>query len=55
MPAVPPFYTNSAGYSAAVRDPYHDTTECPYGQQITSEDRREGHGNRFRCEECQKH
>ena len=50
-----PFYTNSAAYSAAVRDPYHDTTECPYGREIKPEDRLEGHGNRFRCEECQKH
>jgi hypothetical protein len=54
MATVPPFYTNSAAYPAVVRDPYHDSTECPYGQQIKPEDRLEGHGNRYRCEECQK-
>jgi hypothetical protein len=52
--AVPLFYTNSADYAAAVRDPYHETAECQYGQQIRPEDRLSGHGNRFRCEECQK-
>jgi hypothetical protein len=55
MTAVPLFYTNSAEYPPAVRDPCHDTAECQYGQQIKPEDRLPGHGNRFRCEECQKY
>jgi hypothetical protein len=54
MTAVPLFYTNSAQYAPAVRDPYHETAECQYGQQIRSEDRLPGHGNRARCEECQR-
>jgi hypothetical protein len=49
---VPLFYTNSADYPAAVRDPYHENDECRYGQQIKPEDRLPGHGNRFRCDEC---
>ncbi len=55
MTAVPAFYTNSANYRAETRDPYHDTAECKYGQEIKPEDRLDGHGNRGRCEECQKH
>jgi hypothetical protein len=55
MTAVPLFYTNSAEYPPAVREPCHDTAECKYGQQIKPEDRLPGHGNRFRCEECQKY
>ena len=55
MTAVPLFYTNSAEYPAAVRDPFHDTAECQYGQQIKSDDRLPGHGNRARCQECEKY
>ena len=55
MTAVPLFYTNSAEYPAAVRDPFHDTAECQYGQQIKSDDRLPGHGNRAHCDECEKY
>jgi hypothetical protein len=34
---------------------YHDTAACPLGHQIEPEDRLPGRGNRYRCEECQKH
>jgi hypothetical protein len=55
MTAVDPFYTNSANYPATHRDPFHDTAECRYGQEIKPEDRLPGHGNRYHCEECQKY
>jgi hypothetical protein len=54
MTTVTPFYTNSALYPDATRDPFHDTSECHYGQEIRPEDRLVGHGNRYHCDECQK-
>jgi hypothetical protein len=55
MTTVTPFYTNSAQYLDAIRDPFHDTTDCRYGQEIRPEDRLPGHGNRYHCDECQKY
>lgn len=46
--------TASAWYSIASTDRavYHDNTDCPEGQRILRENRREGKGGRPRCDRC---
>jgi hypothetical protein len=34
------------------RPVYHDNTECTEGNNIEAENRREGTGNRPKCEHC---
>ena len=44
----------SPWYSIKTRDVYHDDTNCTTGNNIESENRREGTGGLPKCAECKR-
>jgi hypothetical protein len=54
MPYTNPYHTDSPEYPAEQREVYHDKSNCPDGERIKPEHRKNGTGNRRHCKECPK-
>jgi hypothetical protein len=52
MAKCPPFHTDSEEYKPKHREVYHDDDECSEGEKIEKKHRKDGEGNRKRCEVC---
>jgi hypothetical protein len=50
MPQVPPYYS----ISPEDRHVYHDKSNCPDGERILPQNKRQGTGGRAHCLECPK-
>jgi len=54
MAKVPAYHTDSQEYPPSHRNVYHDHNDCKYGKEIKSQHRKDGAGNRPRCDECKR-
>jgi len=54
MAKIDLYHTDSPEYPPEHRNVYHDHDDCPDGKRIKSWHRKDGKGNRPRCDECIK-
>jgi hypothetical protein len=54
MPYTNPYHTDSPEYPRETREVYHDKSNCPDGERIKKEHRKDGTGNKRHRKECPK-
>ena len=55
MAKVKAYHTVTPEKPHGQRDVYHDDSACPDGQRIERKNRRDGTGNRPKCDWCKTH